>query len=70
MFVCLAWRGAGRAACSLAEQFEYNVSGTNLAYPHFRPLVPIVEELEALNGWGVNDYTHLHQEAFYNQVSC
>jgi len=51
------------------HQMEYTIGCSALNFPHFRPLVPLVEELEDLNKWaGPEDYHCLGQEAFYNAI--
>lgn len=49
-------------------QFEDYFSGNMVFFPHFRPLVPMVEKLEKRMGWKTDDYTTLFQEIFLNAV--
>jgi hypothetical protein len=47
---------------------QLQVAAGNLQYPHFRPLVPLVEELQARHGWGEDDFTLLFQDSLYNVI--
>ena len=52
----------------LASQMEHQIAAGNLHYPHFRPLVPLVEELQARHGWGEDDFTIMFQDSLYNAI--
>ena len=39
-------------------------------FPHFRPLIPMVEKLQAMKGWGTDDYTMLFNEVQRNAITC
>ena len=51
-------------------QFEDYFSGNMVFFPHFRPLIPMVECLEKKMGWrGPDDYVTLFNEIFLNAVT-
>jgi hypothetical protein len=50
------------------NQFEDYFSGNMVFFPHFRPLIPMVESLEKRMGWKTDDYTTLFNECFLNAV--
>ena len=37
-------------------------------FPHFRPLIPMIEKLQKKMGWGADDFTTLFNEIFFNAV--
>ena len=44
-------------------------TGNFVFFPHYRPLVPIVEKLRAYNGWKAHrDFVTLFQEPFFNAI--
>ena len=51
----------------LCDQLEDLVTGLLTIFPHFRPVVPIVEELKDRSGWAADPLT-LNQEMFANHV--
>jgi hypothetical protein len=50
------------------DQFEDYLSGNMVFFPHFRPLIPMVEKLEKRMGWTAGDYTTLFNECFLNAI--
>ena len=50
------------------QQADWMIAGGTVNFPHYRPLVPIVEELEELNQWGPDDYNCIAQEPLYNAI--
>jgi len=53
----------------LASQMEHSFTAAVMNFPHFRPLVPLVEELEQMNGWRhADDYVTLFQEPLFNAI--
>ena len=53
----------------LCDQIEDSVTGNMVFFPHFRPLVPMIEKLSADKGWGADDYTTFFNEAFLNAIT-
>lgn len=54
---------------ALCEQLEEYFLGNMVFFPHFRPIVPIVEKLKAARGWNAhNDYALFFNECFINAV--
>jgi len=49
-------------------QFEDYLSGNMVFFPHFRPLIPMVEKLEKRMKWQPGEYTTLFQEVFLNAI--
>ena len=52
------------------DQFEDYFTGNMVFFPHFRPLIPMVEKLQAMKGWGTDDYTMLFNEVQRNAITC
>lgn len=52
------------------DQFEDYFTGNMVFFPHFRPLIPMVEKLQAMKGWGTDDYTMLFNEVRRNAITC
>jgi hypothetical protein len=49
------------------DQIEDYLTGNMVFFPHFRPIVPIIEKLKADNGWtGHRDCLTFFQETFFN----
>jgi hypothetical protein len=57
----LLWKGNPH----FCEQFEDYLTGNMVFFPHFRPIVPMLEKLQQMKGWGPDDYTTLFNELFY-----
>jgi len=51
------------------DQFEDYFTGNMVFFPHFRPLIPMVEKLCQIKGWKVDDYTTLFNEIFLNAIT-
>ena len=51
------------------DQFEEYFTGNMVFFPHFRPLVPMIEKLEAIKKWKPGEYTTLFNEIFLNAVT-
>ena len=52
------------------DQFEDYFSGNMVFFPHFRPLIPMVEKLEKRMGWkSPDEYTTLFNEIFLNAIT-
>ena len=58
----LLW-GGNPHFCS---QFEDYFSGNMVFFPHFRPLIPMIEKLEKRMKWKTDDYVTLFNEIFLN----
>ena len=53
----------------ICDQMEDYFTGNLVFFPHFRPLIPVVEKLRELRGWkGHHDCITLAQETFFNAV--
>jgi hypothetical protein len=50
------------------DQFEDYFSGNMVFFPHFRPLIPMIEQLEKRMGWKTDDYITMFNEIFLNAV--
>jgi hypothetical protein len=50
-------------------QFEDYFSGNMIFFPHFRPLIPMVEKLMQRQNWGIDDFSTLFNEVFLNAVT-
>merc|ERR1740130_1996078 len=50
------------------DQFEDYFAGNMVFFPHFRPLIPMIEKLQKKMGWGADDFTTLFNEIFFNAV--
>ena len=50
------------------SQFTDYFSGNMVFFPHFRPLIPMIEKLEKKMGWKTDDYKTLFNEVFLNAV--
>ena len=61
----LLW-GGNPHFCS---QFEDYFSGNMVFFPHFRPLIPMIEKLEKRMKWKTDDYVTLFNEIFLNAVT-
>ena len=58
--------GSSPAVC---EQLEEYFVGNMVFFPHFRPIIPIVEKLKEARGWaGHADCALLFNECFINAV--
>jgi len=58
--------GSSLPSCDQLEDF---FTGNMVFFPHFRPLIPVVEKLQALKGWKTHhDYFTLFSECFFNAV--
>lgn len=51
------------------EQFEDYFTSNMVFFPHFRPIIPMVEELARTKGWGTDDYVTLFNEIFLNAIT-
>jgi hypothetical protein len=51
------------------DQFEDYFNGNMVFFPHFRPLVPMVEKLEQRMKWKSGDYVTLFNEIFLNAIT-
>jgi len=51
------------------EQFEDYFTGNMVFFPHFRPLIPMIEKLAKMKGWKTDDYTTLFNEIFLNAIT-
>ena len=51
------------------DQFEDYFTGNLIAFPHFRPLIPIIETLQKRMRWKTDDFTTLFNEIFLNAIT-
>jgi hypothetical protein len=51
------------------DQFEDYFTGNMVFFPHFRPIIPMIEKLMKLKGWKTDDFTTLFNEIFLNAIT-